>query len=237
MNIRKGIVQYCLLFLFCISGSAALSSPYETIDHLNTIATEFIQKNVELMPDEKIEMHLGQAAYDLHLSSCNTPISVSLPAESGGQKINTLEMTCSSQPSWHVYVPIDMKVLTKVIVAKENIPSKTVISEDMLDYAYHDKSQMYSGFFKEMKDVVSLVPTSNLVAGTVISKRNIQFPVIISRNQLVTIVAKSGNIMVTAQGIAKTDGALNDIIKVMNSSSKKTIDAVVTSGTTVEVGA
>ncbi len=237
MNIHRVMVQYFILFLFSSFSSVALSSPYESIEHLNTIATEFIQKHVELMPDDKIEMNLSSTAYDLHLATCATPINVSLPAESTGQKINTLEMTCSSQPSWHVYVPVDMKVLTKVIVARENIPSKSIISEDMLEYAYRDKSQMYSGFYKEMKDVVSLVPVSTIVAGTVISKRNIQLPVIVTRNQLVNIVARSGNIMVSAQGIAKTDGALNDIIKVTNSSSKKTIDAVVTSGTTVEVGA
>jgi flagella basal body P-ring formation protein FlgA len=146
-------------------------------------------------------------------------------------------MTCSAQQSWHVYVPVSMKILTKVVVARETIPGKTLISEDMLDYAYRDKNTLYSGYFKETKDVVDQVPISTVVAGTALTRHNVQQPVIVNRNQAVTIISKHGHIMVSAEGIAKTEGALNDTIKVMNSSSKKTIDAIVTSGTTVEVRA
>lgn len=236
VNTAKARIQVILLSLLCLSSVSAIAGTYESYTHLNDIASDFIRKNIPANPDEQVSIRLGDAAYDLRLASCTSQINVSLPAESNGQKINTLEMTCSSQPSWHVYVPVDMKVLTRVVVAKENIPSKSTISEDMLDYAFRDKNTLYSGYFKDTKEIIDQESVSTLAAGSVLNKHLIRQPIIINRNQIVSIVSRHGHIMVSAEGVAKMDGALNDTIKVLNSSSKRTIDAVVTSSSTVEVG-
>lgn len=232
----KARIQALIFSLLCMSSASASAGNYETYAHLNDIASAFVHKNIPIEADEQVSVRLGDAAYDLRLTQCKSDINISLPAESNGQKINTLEMTCSSQPSWHVYVPVDMKVLTRVVVAKENIPSKSAISEDMLDYAFRDKNTLYSGYFKDTKEIINQESVSTLAAGSVLNKHVIRQPIIINRNQIVSIVSRHGHIMVSAEGVAKMDGALNDTIKVLNSSSKRTIDAVVTSSSTVEVG-
>ncbi len=235
LSIKRMTQALSTIVILC-AATSAISGSYETFTHLNMIAADYIQKNIVINPDEQMSVKLGDAATDLRLPRCQSEISINLPAESNGQKINTLEMTCSSQPSWHVYVPVDMKILTKVIVAKENIPTKTPITEEMLDFAFRDKNTLYAGYFKDTKDVVNQEPVTTMVAGTVINKHNIKQPVIINRNQIVSIISRHGHIMVSAEGIAKSDGALNETIKVINSSSKRTIDAVVTSSSTVDVG-
>lgn len=208
---------------------------YESAQHINELVNEYVMKNVSVDPDEKIEVKLGEAANDLRLAVCAVPIAINLPNGSAMQHITTLEMTCASTPSWHVYVPVDMKILTKVVAVKETIPAKMQITEDMLELSYHDKNLLYSGYFKDFNDVNGQVATSTLVPGTVLSKRNVQQPIIVNKNQSVSIVSRHGNIMVRAEGIAKTDGALNDTIKVLNSSSKRMVDAVVVSSSSVEV--
>jgi len=228
MLIASGISMLCYYH-------SAVAADFESVEHISTLATDYVQNHVGLDPDEKIEVKLGDTANQLRLTSCTTPIAINLPAGSAQQHITTLEMTCAGDPSWHVYVPIDMKILSKVVSAKETIPSKSPITEDMLELSYHDKNQLYAGYFKEFSEVTGQVPVTTLMPGTVLSKKNIQQPIVINRNQNVSIISRHGNIMVTAGGIAKVNGAVNDIIKVLNTSSKKTIDAIVLNSSTVEV--
>jgi flagella basal body P-ring formation protein FlgA len=231
-SIKKLIVTSVLVF-GCYNGAHATS--YESLQHINEIATGYVQKNVSVEPDEKIEVKLSEAANQLRLTTCSAPIAINLPAGSAQQRITTLEMTCAGEPSWHVYVPVDMKILTKVVSVKETIPGKTLITDDMLELGYQDKNLLYLGYFKDFNEVVGQVPVSTLVPGTVLTKKNIQQPIIVNRNQSVSIVSRHGNIMVRADGIAKANGAVNDTIKVLNTSSKKILDAVVVNSSTVEV--
>jgi flagella basal body P-ring formation protein FlgA len=74
-----------------------------------------------------------------------------------------------------------------------------------------------------------------MIAGTVITHKNIQKPILINRNQNVSIISRHGTILVKADGIAKSSGGFNDIIRVLNPSSKRMIDAAVISSSSVEV--
>lgn len=227
-----------IIVVVCYLGGTSnlLAASYESYQSLNQLAVEFIQSHAQLGQDERTTIRLGNAVNDLRLAKCTTPITVNIPASSAEQQITTLEMTCSSQPSWHVYVPVDMKILTRVVVARETIPAKTIISEDMLDLAYRDKNVLYSGYFRNFSDISGQISMMTMIKGTVINHKNIQQPILINRNQNVTIESRHGHILIRAEGIAKSSGALNDTIKVLNPSSKRIVDAVVISSSTVAVG-
>ncbi len=111
--------------------------------------------------------------------------------------------------------------MTKVVMAKETIPSKTEITADMVEVGYHDKNTLYNGYFKDPSEIEGKEPLMTLVTGTVLTKKNTRQPILINRNQAVSIISRHGHIMVRADGVAKTNGALNESIKVLNSSSKK----------------
>lgn len=232
MNLLKSISLIAALSALPL---ISIAYPLQSIEKLNLLAQEYVQHHVELDPDEKIEVRLGDAGNQLKVAECQNPIHINVPPGTSSQQITTLEMTCTGDVSWHVYVPVDMRILTKVVVTKEMIPAKEIINTDHLDYAYRDKNNLYSGYFKDTSEVVGQAPTSTLVAGTVLSKRNIAHPILVTKNQAVSIVAIRGHIMVRAEGIAKANGALNESIQVLNTSSKKIIDAVVVSSSTVEI--
>lgn len=224
-----------LPLLFSLSITVSYATNTESIEHLNDLAKEFVQKNIALDMDETLEVKISNTNNQLNLAQCQQPIRVSLPAGTSSQQISTLEMTCAGDQAWHVYVPIDMKILTKVVIAKQTIPAKEIISEDMLDFAQYDKNSLFSGYYKQTKDLVGQTPSSTIVAGTVLNRKNVQPPILINRGQIVSIVSKRGTIMVKASGVAKSSGAFNDTIQVLNPSSKRLVEGVVVSSSTVEV--
>ena len=52
-------------------------------------------------------------------------------------------------------------------------------------------------------------------------------PIVVTKNSLVTMVVQTPYMLLTAQGRAIQDGAMGDAIRVMNTFSKVTVDAVV----------
>lgn len=233
MRVFSRYISVSMIGLLLIS-SQAMAAPLESMSHLNELAKAFVEKNTSLLPGDRLEVHLSQAANELKLAQCHGEINVSLPENTTSETPNTLNMKCTGPEAWQVYVPISTQIFTKVIVAKQPIPTNETIDDPMLTTAEVDKNQLYSGYYKDMSEVVGQVALANLPEGTVLNKRNTQRPILIHRNQNVSIIATHGAIMVKAEGIAKTDGALQDTIKVFNPSSKRYIDGIVMSGSTVE---
>ncbi len=222
------------ILLGCCVTQGVFAQPLESIDTINALAKSFIEKNTPLDPGDRMEVHLSQAANNLQLARCSEAIDVSFPPNTAEQP-NTLTMHCTGPEAWQVYVPVSTVIFTKVIVAKQPIPSNEKIDQNMLTTAEMDKNQLFLGYYKEMKDVVGLVTSGGIASGSVINKRNATQPILIKRNQGVSIVAIKGSIMVRADGVAKEDGALNNSIKVFNPSSKRVLDAIVINSSTVQV--
>jgi flagella basal body P-ring formation protein FlgA len=225
--------QIWALSLLCMH-SLAHAQPTEPLTHLNELAKAFVVANTTLENGDRLEVQLSQGANELQVSPCSSTIDVSLPPNATFDHINTLVMHCTGPEAWQVYVPVTTHVFTKVLVAKQPIPSNEIIDEAMLTYGEQDKNQLYSGYFKDMNAVLGQVSSGTIATGSVLTKHNVSKPILIHQNQNVAIIAQKGAILVKAEGIAKSDGALNDTIKVYNPSSKRMIDGIVISGSSIE---
>lgn len=85
--------------------------------------------------------------------------------------------------------------------------------------------------------LIGTTPRQRLRAGEPIRETDTKPPVLVSRNDTVTIVLQTGQLTLTAQGKAAEDGAKGDTIRVVNQQSKKTIEAVVSGPDTVTIHA
>ena len=128
-----------------------------------------------------------------------------------------------------------MTISTRVVVAKRTISATEIIGLEDLDYAQYDRNRLYNGYFQDPKALVGRVASQVILAGVVLTKKNVQQPVLIHRNQLIDLIAKSNTVTVTMKGVAKTDGRLNEAIQAYNPSSKRTLDAVVMDSNRAEI--
>ena len=63
--------------------------------------------------------------------------------------------------------------------------------------------------------------------GQPIREGDLRAPIVVARGSLVGMTLTTPNMVLTAQGRAIEDGAMGQVIKVMNTQSKTTVDAVV----------
>ena len=231
---KNHVINTQLLFLFIaasiflmIFSSDINAMEYESRQHLESIVSSYIAQHVEHKDDERIIVNITALDSNTKLVHCDSEIQASLPNESHPAEINAIDLQCHSEPGWKIFVPVSVQFMSKVIAVNRLISSGEIITENDIGYEEHDKNRLYDGFFLEKKDVVGLSVVRSLSAGTVLTKKNLKQVAIIKQNQTVTLVLKKGSIEVVMIGIAKSDGYLNEPIKVLNPSSKKIIDAVV----------
>lgn len=214
-----------LVFVFC--GRICFAAlDYEPADKLKEIAKNFVLQNAAREPDETIDVQVSQSNSSL-LPVCTNQINVALPKDSTRNQITAVELSCNGINSWQTFVPVTVQIYTKVIVAKHMMSPKDTISEPDLDYASMDKTRLFNGYFKTKEEILGLEATQMLSAGAVFTKTNLQKPVLVHRNETIDLIAGTDSVVVTMKGMSKSDGRLNDMIKAVNPSSNRTLDAVV----------
>lgn len=206
--------------------SHAAQAEWEPRDALDAKITAFLQQTLRSTADERIQIAIPPASQPLQLTKCQQDITISIPG--GAQAdVTSVEVACPGTNGWHVYIPVDVQILSKVAIAKHTVPSGNVFGDEDVDFAYYNKNRLYGGYFTHPEEIIGNVASHLVPQGAVLNKHNVQLPIIVHRNQTVSLSAQVGNLTVSMQGIAHADGAMNDTVKVLNPSSKRMLDATV----------
>ena len=221
-----------LLTIFSYS-QICCADNFESTEQLQQLAKDFAIQSTAAEADETVNVVVSPLS--VQLPKCSSPVQPSLPANSNHDQITGIELTCNGSTSWQTLVPINVEVYAKVIVAKQMILPKQTVTENDVDIATFDKNHLYAGYFKNKDEIIGQVASHLLTPGSVFTKKSLQAPIIIHKNQVVSITARNSVVSVTMQGIAQSDGALNEAIRVYNPSTKRVVDAVVVGASKAEI--
>jgi len=134
--------------------------------------------------------------------------------------------------------PVDADTETVYIpVPQRRIEAEAVIKhEDIIEVAV-DGRRLSPTVVRDRRNLVGMAAKKPLEENKVINTYDIAAPLLVKRNELVTMVVKSEVMQLTAQGRALENGAMGDVVRVLNTGSKKTVEGIVTGAGTVELGA
>ena len=91
-----------------------------------------------------------------------------------------------------------------------------------------------AGLLQDPKQAVGQKLKLSMPAGAVLYAQNLDAPPLVNRGERVTIMAKSQAIQITAPGEARNSGALGEMVRVKNLTSRREIQARVLSAGVVE---
>ncbi|MEZ5690833.1 MAG: flagellar basal body P-ring formation chaperone FlgA [Rickettsiales bacterium] len=126
-------------------------------------------------------------------------------------------------------------IMSKMPVLKKSVRGGQLINKYDIEFKSFPQKRINSNSITDIADIIGKTPIRSISAGRPIRKNEISRPALISKNSLVNIRYKTANMEIIATGEALTEGAKNDTIEVRNSSSKKTMRAVVVSSNLVDV--
>jgi len=125
--------------------------------------------------------------------------------------------------------------VSRIPVLKTPLRPGDVISADDIDYIDMRSTDIASSMITEASNLIGQTPRRGVSAMKPLMLSDVKLPIIVKKGDLVTMVLKNNLLSLTAQGRAMDNGAAGDAIRVMNSTSKQVIDAIVTGSQTVSI--
>ncbi len=134
-----------------------------------------------------------------------------------------------------VLVTVDIEVLTEVVVTKRPIGRYKMITGDDICLQKRDLSNLSSNIITNLEDVLGKRAKRAINAKTVLRADLVEFPSLVRRGDIVSIIAESDSLRITALGEVKEKGRKGQRVRVVNLDSKKGIYARVLDSNTVVV--
>lgn len=128
----------------------------------------------------------------------------------------------------------DLRLFGTVVETTKRLNRNDIIASDDVIAKRQDISMQAAGLIQNPKQAIGQKLKLSLPAGAVLHAQNLDAPSLVNRGERVTIMAKSQAIQITAPGEARNSGALGEMVRVKNLTSRREIQARVTGAGVVE---
>lgn len=207
------------------------------------------------VPTVEIEAALREALTDhgitgdVQLVLDNPDLKLTLPANSaGGLRIARLTLDPSNgrflaqavapaagEPQARLAITGRAIALTEVPVLRSAKKPGEVIQERDIEWMSVPASRLTRTSVTDAASLVGMTPRRPVGAQNIIRTTDLQTPIMVAKNSLVTLRLQTERMQLTAQGRALDNGADGDVVRVMNTSSNTVVSAVVVDSGVVEV--
>jgi flagella basal body P-ring formation protein FlgA len=126
-------------------------------------------------------------------------------------------------------------IFQPVVCASRDIQRGERISKDDLYFVKRNISHLSSKIISDMNLIIGFMAKHNVKKDTSLKEWMFEKYPIVDKGDIVTIIAESGDIRITAPGVILMKGYTGELVKVQNLMSKKEIYAKVVNGSMVAV--
>jgi flagella basal body P-ring formation protein FlgA len=201
---------------------AALLNDSDLKSRIDTGA-EFQISNIQdpiIVPGHQTpELSISDTSYDLQNKKFSAVLNISRD-----NKV-LKQVTVEGEASVMIHVP----------VLKFSMAYDTVITEDDIGEIVVPQTQLRGDAIFNRDDLVGMTTKRSLNANQVVSQQDVTPPLLVKRNDLVTIVYKKGSIQLSSKARSLANGSRGDNIQFINTTSKKAFEAKVTGPQMAEV--
>jgi flagellar basal body P-ring formation protein FlgA len=223
-----------IILLGALLSSSLLAADYQSHKSIMDAAVQHILDQSGDYPSTP-EVIAGRLDSRLRLKKCGLPLESYTTQEQKRMGRITVGVRCTGATPWSLFVPVTVKVMAKIVVAKRGMTRGSIIGADDITTEQRDISKLHRGFIEEAKAVVGKKLRQRIRQNQVLTPYQLDDPVAIKRNTRVIIQASEESVRVRMAGKALQNGSLGQTIRVKNTSSDREIDAKVIAPGIVEV--
>lgn len=201
------------------------------LDEIRDRIAEAVRARLALAPGEHIALTLARTSRALHLpTDLNGAVRVAhLDLSARGGEF-TAELTPEGEIASSVRAVYrgTATVTMRLPVLSDTVSRGETISSGMVQMREVPRDRIPPDAVLAVEELAGMAARRNLHPGQALRADDIQPPRLVRRNGAVTITYVQGALNISMQGRSLDDGARNDLVRVLNLRSKRTIEAFVT---------
>lgn len=221
-----------------IGSGAAFAQTEQSHESIMQSVAVFIEQEFQsTLSGEPEDLEIKVAAPDSRrrLEQCDQPLQVFWPFGRKHSRHISVGVRCDAPAPWKLFLQATVRHYKSVAVLQRQLRRGESLQPDMLRLERRDVLSLRSGYISDVEDSLGMLVKRSLPAGAVISANALAHPSLVSRGDLVQIVAGGAGVSVVTQGTALSDGRAGQVIQVRNNSSQRVLQGVVTQAHTVVV--
>ena len=243
---RHCLARFALTVCVTASCTAAFAETghqqlhYAVRDYVESFFTADELRGINERNDEdtarRVDIEVSTIDPRLPLGLCEQPLIASLNQNQRPIGRINVKVECQGSAPWTKYLPVQVRVYEKVLMTTRPLASGEIISESDFSFQETDVSMLRYSYIQDPALALGMEVKRSLSANTTLVQESLESPTLVKRGDTVVLTAKAGSVEIRQQGVALQSGELGKQINVRNSSSERTVQAVVTGYGQVQVG-
>ncbi|MGL5359114.1 MAG: flagellar basal body P-ring formation chaperone FlgA [Shewanella sp.] len=239
---KVNLVFFCSLFFLCLPAMANSVPPgaetqgsAPSVSAISELAKALIQEKIAAPDNARVD--IIPQAFDRRMlpAQCASPLKVELASEREISRNNTLKVSCDTPDQaypWQMFISVRVEMLFPVVVATTPLAPGELLQSSQMAVRYIEQNNLRGMQFSEPAQLTGARVKRRVAKDAPILGNNLCF---VCKNDVISIYVRSASFVLKTPGQALQDGTQGERIKVKNSSSNKTLDAIVTGIGEVEV--
>lgn len=203
---------------------------------IEDIVMDFLNEKIS-WERNRVQIKIVQSPHGLTLP--NRPYSYKVLSPAKSTYIGTVPLSVVydvyGQSARKVSVIVKISVETTVVVVQKPLNRNQSINSDDVTVVTMDMADLPSNYISRVEDVVGKRTIRTMNPKEVFRTDIVEQPLVVKRNDKVSIIAESQTLRITAMGEIRESGAKGDRVRVVNLNSNKEIFGKVLDSKTVQV--
>ena len=227
MKIHRQIVLLLCLFCWPLPYALADGEQIETTFDLNELVAKFIEDYSHKMAAKgyRTESQLGNIDPRLAMRNCEKEVGLQFRRAPIEQSQATIEVTCTDDTPWRLYVSSQIAIFGPAVVAAQPIARGQMLDHSNLSIAEAQVNMGRADIISTIEDAEGMIARRSIPAGQQLSSRVLRAPELVDKGDQVTIVAEGSAIAIRTTGTALASGSYGEQIRVRNNHSDRVIRA------------
>ena len=223
-----------LLFIGLGTNAEAAATDWHPVSSLQRTAERFLLEQIDADGD-RVSVRAAPLDPRVQLPLCSAPTEAFLQRGSKMSNRMIVGVRCTGERPWKIYLTVDVVVNEAIYVAARTLPRGHVLTAADVTRADRDVAMLSGGYVTTLNDALGRRLKQPLIEGAVLTPRMLAADVAVRRGQSVTLTVRSDELAIRMKGKALMDGAVNQRIRVENSTSRRVVEGIVRSPEHVEV--
>jgi len=198
-------------------------------------AAEARARSAVATADGRIDVVANPIDARVRLAACERPLMTSIPYGNKQSPRVTVAVRCPGAKPWKIYVPVRTAVFRQVLIASRPLTRGSILTPGDIILAEFDTGLLPRGYIVAATHAVGRKVRRAVKTGDPITPALLETPATIRRGQKVSLEARSGALTVRMAGIAQSDGILGEVIEFENTTSRRSVQAIVRSPQSAEI--